>query len=29
MSLLADKKSTHFLHNSCTGATRHLAMLGG
>nr|WP_297348429.1 GTP 3',8-cyclase MoaA [uncultured Glaciecola sp.] len=29
VSLLADKKSTHFLHDGYTGATKHLAMLGG
>ena len=27
--LLGDKKSTHFLHDGYTGATKHLAMLGG
>jgi cyclic pyranopterin phosphate synthase len=27
--LLADKNSTHFLHDGYTGATKHLAMLGG
>ena len=28
-SLLGDKKATHFLHEKLTGATKHLAMLGG
>ncbi len=28
-TLLGDKKSTHFLHDGYTGATKHLAMLGG
>lgn len=27
--LLQDKKSSHFLHDGLTGATKHLAMLGG
>ncbi len=29
LSLLTDKKATHFLHEKLTGATKHLAMLGG
>jgi cyclic pyranopterin phosphate synthase len=29
LSLLGDKKATHFLHEKLTGATKHLAMLGG
>lgn len=29
VSLLGDKKATHFLHEKLTGATKHLAMLGG
>ena len=29
VSLLDDKKATHFLHEKLTGATKHLAMLGG
>jgi GTP 3',8-cyclase len=29
LSLLDDKKATHFLHEKLTGATKHLAMLGG
>ncbi|GAA0822572.1 GTP 3',8-cyclase MoaA [Colwellia asteriadis] len=29
ISLLNDKKATHFLHEKLTGATKHLAMLGG
>jgi cyclic pyranopterin phosphate synthase len=29
LSLLGDKKATHFLHEKMTGATKHLAMLGG
>jgi len=29
ISLLGDKKATHFLHEKLTGATKHLAMLGG
>ncbi|MEI6894597.1 MAG: GTP 3',8-cyclase MoaA [Colwellia sp.] len=29
LSLLGDKKATHYLHEKLTGATKHLAMLGG
>jgi len=29
VALLGDKKATHFLHEKITGATKHLAMLGG
>jgi cyclic pyranopterin phosphate synthase len=29
LGLLGDKKATHFLHEKLTGATKHLAMLGG
>ncbi len=29
LTLLGDKKSTHYLHEKLTGATKHLAMLGG
>lgn len=29
ISLLGDKKATHYLHEKLTGATKHLAMLGG
>ncbi len=29
IALLGDKKATHFLHEKMTGATKHLAMLGG
>jgi len=29
LSLLGDKKATHFLHDKLTGGTKHLAMLGG
>ena len=29
VSLLGDKKATHYLHEKLTGATKHLAMLGG
>jgi len=29
LSLLGDKKATHFLHEKLTGATKNLAMLGG
>jgi cyclic pyranopterin phosphate synthase len=29
ISLLEDKKSTHFLHDKLTGGTKHFAMLGG
>lgn len=29
VSLLNDKKATHYLHEKLTGATKHLAMLGG
>ena len=29
LSLLDDKKASHFLHDKLTGATKHLAMLGG
>lgn len=28
-ALMTDKKATHFLHDKLTGATKHLAMLGG
>jgi cyclic pyranopterin phosphate synthase len=28
-ALMGDKKATHFLHEKLTGATKHLAMLGG
>lgn len=29
LTLLGDKKATHYLHDKLTGATKHLAMLGG
>ena len=29
VSMLEDKKATHFLHEKLTGGTKHLAMLGG
>mgnify|MGYP005987097447 FL=1 len=29
LALLGDKKATHYLHEKLTGATKHLAMLGG
>jgi len=29
LGLLGDKKATHYLHEKLTGATKHLAMLGG
>jgi cyclic pyranopterin phosphate synthase len=29
VALLGDKKATHYLHEKLTGATKHLAMLGG
>lgn len=29
VALLADKKASHYLHEKLTGATKHLAMLGG
>lgn len=29
LALLDDKKATHYLHEKLTGATKHLAMLGG
>jgi cyclic pyranopterin phosphate synthase len=29
LGLVGDKKATHFLHEKLTGATKHLAMLGG
>ena len=29
VALLGDKKATHFLQDKLTGATKHLAMLGG
>jgi len=29
LSLLGDKKATHYLHDKLTGGTKHLAMLGG
>ncbi|HCM48105.1 MAG TPA: GTP 3',8-cyclase MoaA [Colwellia sp.] len=29
LALLSDKKATHYLHEKLTGATKHLAMLGG
>lgn len=29
ISLLGDKKATHFLHEKITGGTKHFAMLGG
>ena len=29
LSLMGDKKATHFLHDKLTGGTKHLAMLGG
>ncbi|PKG85201.1 GTP 3',8-cyclase MoaA [Colwellia sp. 75C3] len=29
LTLLDDKKATHYLHDKLTGATKHLAMLGG
>lgn len=29
VALLNDKKATHYLHEKLTGATKHLAMLGG
>ena len=29
LTLLGDKKATHYLHDKLTGATKHLGMLGG
>ncbi len=29
LSLLSDKEASHYLHDKLTGATKHLAMLGG
>ena len=29
VALLGDKEATHWLHDGITGATKHLAMLGG
>jgi len=29
LSLLGDKKATHFLHDKLTGGTKNFAMLGG